>query len=1096
MASLQDKKIKDTYQGLIKTEDNEGLIQTPKELTDGEGNLSGVHIGTEGNLKVDNQLEAGSIKTATNSVEVSKLVDQADGIDANNNDTSIPTTAAVKDYVDNNVTAQDLDITGDAGSGAVDLDSESLSVVGANGVSTTVSGQSITIDASSLDNRLTTAEIEINTNEANIASNAVDISDEETARIAADNTLQNNIDAETSARQAEDVNLQNQINSNDSELTALTSRITVNEADIDNNTANITSNDVDIANLQDDKVPYTGATADVNLGEHQLSTGQVTFDQTPTGVAGVGVVRWNDTDGTLDVGLKGGAVTLQVGQEQVVRCVNGAGVDLLESQYAAVKVIGAQGSRLQIDLAQADSDLNSATTLGIVTETISNNQEGFVTTSGVVKEIDTTGVLQGETWNDGDVLYLSPTNPGQITNVKPITPAHLIVVGYVEYAHQNHGKIFVKVDNGYEIEELHNVKIDNLQNEDALVYDATGGYWKNDGSVYQKITTLETDVSTNVDDLNAEIAARISGDNALQSQIDGNDTDIANLTSDLATETSNRTSADATLQSNIDAEETARTSGDASLQSQIDTNDTDISNLQSNKQNVSEKSQANGYASLDSNGTVPVSELPEAVTGSLSFQGVWDASTNTPTLPDPTTVKGDYYKVSVEGTYLGEVFHIGDWALSDGVSWEHIHTQETVSDVFGREGSIVAIEADYSSFYPLISDLTAETNARISADTDLANDISSEATTRANNDLILQQNIDAEETARIAADSNLQSQVSTNEGDINNLGLTKQDNLTAGTGISLDGNTVTNTAPDQVVGLTAGTNVSITGSYPNFTINAQGGTAPVDSVNGQTGVVVLDSDDVAEGSVNLYDKTVTISGAGATTVTGTYPNFNVESVDTTYTAGNAISIASGVITNTAPDKAVTITSSGSATVTGTYPNFNVDATDTNTTYTAGTGISLDGTTINNTITNNNQLTNGAGYITGYTESDTLDSVTSRGAVTTNTVQVGLLRSTGDVVAYYSSDERLKDNFKPLKGALGKVERMGGYEFDWNDKQDTYEAGEHSIGVKAQEVQAEYPELVKEREDGYLAVDYVKLTAVLLESVKELSAKVTELENKL
>ena len=82
---------------------------------------------------------------------------------------------------------------------------------------------------------------------------------------------------------------------------------------------------------------------------------------------------------------------------------------------------------------------------------------------------------------------------------------------------------------------------------------------------------------------------------------------------------------------------------------------------------------------------------------------------------------------------------------------------------------------------------------------------------------------------------------------------------------------------------------------------------------------------------------------------------------------------------------------------------------------------------------------------------------------------------------------------PLTGALGKVNQMGGYEFDWNDKQDLYAVGKHSIGVKAQEIQSQYPDLVTEREDGYLAVDYVKLTAVLIEAVKELSAKVDSIK---
>ena len=226
-------------------------------------------------------------------------------------------------------------------------------------------------------------------------------------------------------------------------------------------------------------VPYTGATSDVDLGEHELKAGQVEFDQSPTGTAGVAVMRWNNTDGTVDVGLKGGNVTLQVGQEQVVRVVNKATVDLLEANYQAVKVSGATGQRLSVQLAQADNDFNSATTIGLVTETILKNQEGFITTSGQVKEINTTGSLQGETWVDGDVLYLSPTTAGNITNVKPVAPQHLIVIGYVEYAHANHGKIFVKVDNGYELDELHNVLITTPTNDDVLTYESSSALWKN-----------------------------------------------------------------------------------------------------------------------------------------------------------------------------------------------------------------------------------------------------------------------------------------------------------------------------------------------------------------------------------------------------------------------------------------------------------------------------------------------------------------------------------------------------------------------------------------------------------------------------------------
>jgi hypothetical protein len=228
-------------------------------------------------------------------------------------------------------------------------------------------------------------------------------------------------------------------------------------------------------------VPYTGATQDVDLGEFELNAGQVEFDQTPTGAAGVAVMRWNDTDGTLDLGLKGGNVTLQVGQESVLRVVNktATNVNLLEANYQAVRVTGVQGQRLKVDLALATTDPLSAETIGLVTETINNNQEGFITTSGLVRGINTTGSLQGETWADGDILYLSPTTAGNATKVKPVAPNHLIILGYVIYAHINQGSIFVKVDNGYELDELHNVKITTPANNNVLAYTSATDIWEN-----------------------------------------------------------------------------------------------------------------------------------------------------------------------------------------------------------------------------------------------------------------------------------------------------------------------------------------------------------------------------------------------------------------------------------------------------------------------------------------------------------------------------------------------------------------------------------------------------------------------------------------
>jgi len=231
-------------------------------------------------------------------------------------------------------------------------------------------------------------------------------------------------------------------------------------------------------------VPYTGATTNVNLGTYGLISDYLQLNNTPTSVpTTAGTMSWNDTDGTLDIRLKGGNVTLQVGEETVVRVVNKSGVDLLEANYQVVRVRneaegGAQGQRLAVVLARANTKVNHTGLLGIVTETINSNQEGFVTNFGIVRDIDTTGDLQGETWADGDVLYLSGTVAGQATNIKPIAPIHTVIVGFVEYAHINQGKIFVKVDNGYELEELHNVSAIAPNNNEVLTYDTPTLLWK------------------------------------------------------------------------------------------------------------------------------------------------------------------------------------------------------------------------------------------------------------------------------------------------------------------------------------------------------------------------------------------------------------------------------------------------------------------------------------------------------------------------------------------------------------------------------------------------------------------------------------------
>jgi predicted heme/steroid binding protein len=226
-------------------------------------------------------------------------------------------------------------------------------------------------------------------------------------------------------------------------------------------------------------VPYTGATQDVDLGSYGLITDFVRYNLSSSNIpSAAGVMWWDNIEGTIRLSLKGNTYNLPIGESVVARVRNSTGGNLSRTAYQAVRVAGAQGQRLAVALAQANNDPNSASTLGLVCEDISTNQEGFIVNIGQIVNVNTTGNLQGETWLDGDVLYLSPTTPGAITNIKPAAPQHTVIIGYVEYSHANNGKIYVKVDNGYELEELHDVAPTPYINNGVLYRDTATNLWK------------------------------------------------------------------------------------------------------------------------------------------------------------------------------------------------------------------------------------------------------------------------------------------------------------------------------------------------------------------------------------------------------------------------------------------------------------------------------------------------------------------------------------------------------------------------------------------------------------------------------------------
>lgn len=146
-------------------------------------------------------------------------------------------------------------------------------------------------------------------------------------------------------------------------------------------------------------------------------------------------MSWNATEQTVDLPLNDN-VTLQLGQEFVFLGRNNQGTTI--NNRDVVKTSGSTGTRVTMDLAQADSIAN-ASNIGMVTEpSIANNEEGFATIAGKVRGIDTSA------WSEGDVLYLSTSTPGELTDTKPTWPDIIVAVAQVERSHPSDGILLVR----------------------------------------------------------------------------------------------------------------------------------------------------------------------------------------------------------------------------------------------------------------------------------------------------------------------------------------------------------------------------------------------------------------------------------------------------------------------------------------------------------------------------------------------------------------------------------------------------------------------------------------------------------------------------
>ena len=194
---------------------------------------------------------------------------------------------------------------------------------------------------------------------------------------------------------------------------------------------------------------------------------------TSNSVAGgvTGRLKWNATDSTLDLGVSDGGVTLQIGQESYIRVLNNTGISL--PTPSIVRITGSSGGRALAVLAKADTHTNSSNTIGITTENIANGAEGMVTTFGLVRDINTSA------FTAGDVLYLSATTAGVITNIDPGSLNQTVVIGTCIRSHATLGSILVGVQIQPELNQISDVSIISPLNKNILQYNSSNLAWEN-----------------------------------------------------------------------------------------------------------------------------------------------------------------------------------------------------------------------------------------------------------------------------------------------------------------------------------------------------------------------------------------------------------------------------------------------------------------------------------------------------------------------------------------------------------------------------------------------------------------------------------------
>jgi hypothetical protein len=240
---------------------------------------------------------------------------------------------------------------------------------------------------------------------------------------------------------------------------------------------------VDVSDTTDDP---TGSSKQITRDEILTEVNQIDFNLTAVTTHAEGRVHWNNTLKTLEVDTENSDVQLKVGHEMVIRVNNQTGGVLTKGR--AVYINGEQGNRPTVTYGTYTGDSTSAAIVGLIADDIPNNQNGYVIVAGLLENFNTSS------YTPGTPLYLF--TGGTLTSTKPQAPNHDVRIAKVVVQDAAIGSLYVSVQNGYELDEIHDVRITSATTNDVLVRSSYNGVdvWVNtktmSGLTYVGATTV------------------------------------------------------------------------------------------------------------------------------------------------------------------------------------------------------------------------------------------------------------------------------------------------------------------------------------------------------------------------------------------------------------------------------------------------------------------------------------------------------------------------------------------------------------------------------------------------------------------------------